>query len=189
MNPPPARQPPTPRKGRRLGAAAAPTAPAAEAAPAPQTAQAAPAAQATAARQSRVTTKALAEVTTRLWRARRHAQRLADDTDPALQGAGVRPLLRELDAALAGLTDAGVVVQDHDGDLFDPGLALLAVAFQPTPGLTREQVLETLRPSIYLGELHLQRGEVVVGVPRPHEQIEPDRQIQPHESKESPDGC
>jgi hypothetical protein len=110
-----------------------------------------------AAHPNSFTAKALAEVATRLWRARRHAQRLAGDTDPALQGTGVRPLLRELDAALAGLTDAGVVVQDHDGDLFDAGLTLLAVAFQPTPGLTCEQALG--RCALDLSRLlHLQRG-------------------------------
>jgi len=127
-----------------------------------------PGTQPATARPNGFTAKALAEVSTRLWRARRHARRLADDGEPDSRSpAALRPLLRELDAALAGLAEAGVDVQTHDGDLFDPGLALLAVAFQPIPGLTREQVLETLRPSIYLGDVHLQRGEVVVAVPEP----------------------
>jgi hypothetical protein len=100
----------------------------------------------------------LTDIATRLWRGLRHAERL----DPPS-----RPLARELTAALDALERAGVVVQDHDASYFDPGLALIAVAYEPTPGIDREQVLETLRPSVYLHGHHVQRGEVVVAVPVP----------------------
>lgn len=108
----------------------------------------------------------LAEVATRLWRARRHAIRTAESTASEQSAPLARSVLREVDAALATLDRAGVTVQDHDGAAFDPGLTLVAVSFQPVDGLAHEQVLETLRPSIYLGGRHVQRGEVVVGVPR-----------------------
>ena len=98
----------------------------------------------------------LVDVATRIWRARRHAGRLAEPS---------RPLSRELDAALAALTAGGLVVQEHDGCRFEPGLALIAVVHQPVAGLDHELVLDTLRPSVYLGGRQVQRGEVVVGVP------------------------
>lgn len=118
-------------------------------------------------------TSVLVDVVTRLWRAQRQAQRLAEDAG-ASAGPASRAVARELDAALSALDGAGLVVQDHDGADFDAGLALIAVAFQPTAGLARERVLETLRPSVYLGETHLQRGEVVVGIPIPADGAEPE---------------
>jgi hypothetical protein len=106
----------------------------------------------------RSTADIVIEVATRIWRSRRHAQNLAVPS---------RLLVRELDVALARLEEVGLVVQGHDGDRFDPGQALIAVAYQPTAGLTHETVMETLQPSVYLGRDQVQRGEVVVGVPEP----------------------
>jgi len=141
----------------------------------------------------------LVDVATRLWRARRHATRAVESTDADRAAPLARSVLREVDAALAALDRAGVVVQDHDGAAFDPGLTLVAVSFQPVDGLPHEVVLETLRPSIYLGSRHVQRGEVVVGVPKPPEPdrpepgplepgpLEPDPpQAEPQSAEESP---
>jgi hypothetical protein len=56
-------------------------------------------------------------------------------------------------------------VQDHDGKRFEAGLELTVIAFQPTAGLQKETILETIRPSIYHKGQLVQRGEVVVGKP------------------------
>jgi hypothetical protein len=82
-------------------------------------------------------------------------------------GEPSRLLAHEVNGALDAFNRAGLVVQDHEGLGFDPGLALVAVAYEPTPGAVRERVLETLRPSVYLHGRHIQRGEVVVAVPDP----------------------
>ena len=106
----------------------------------------------------------LLDVAVRVWLARQHAARAATPS---------RPLTRELDQALDALAGAGVVVQGHDGSGFDPGLSLVVVAYQPLPGITREQVVETVRPSVYLRGRQVRRGEVVVGVPQPAEPPRP----------------
>jgi hypothetical protein len=60
---------------------------------------------------------------------------------------------------------AGYEVQDHTGKRFEIGLDLSVVAYQPTAGIDRETIIETIRPSIYHQGVQIQRGEVVVGKP------------------------
>ena len=43
----------------------------------------------------------------------------------------------------------GLEIKDHTGDAFDYGLPLKVVTSQPTLGLTKESVLETIKPTIY----------------------------------------
>ena len=128
------------------------------------------------------TERLLLDVATRVWLARQHAARAATPS---------RPLVRELDLALAALATGGVVVQGHDGSGFDPGLSLVVVAYQPMPGLAREEVVETVRPSVYLGGRQVRRGEVVVGVPdraagatEPTELAQPTQPTEPAELAE-----
>lgn len=112
---------------------------------------------------------ALATVVTRVWL----AHRLARHANPVN-----RPLVRELDLALREFQNAGFRVQDHTGERYDPGQALLVVAFE-TRDVATELVVETLRPSIYQDDdralRHLQRGEVVVAVPPPDQSSERER--------------
>lgn len=103
----------------------------------------------------------LAKLGTRLWRLRQKV--LGSDGD--VPRDGMRPVHRHVQSAWSALTEAGLDVQDHAGTRFDAGLALKVVAFQPTPGIQEEQVLETLRPSIYHNGDLIQMGEVIVGTP------------------------
>ena len=73
----------------------------------------------------------LVEVATGLWRLQRRL------------GAGT-PEARQVRRIFDVLGDADIRVDDHHGVTFDPGLAIDVVAYQPTEGVTREQVIETL---------------------------------------------
>ncbi|MER7892131.1 hypothetical protein ABTX15_20160 [Micromonospora sp. NPDC094482] len=103
---------------------------------------------------------ALATAATNLWRAERK-----------LAPPGERPTPRDRQAArylrtcAEALADAGLVVQDHDGDAFNPGRALEVLVYQENPALTGEIVLETVRPSVYLHGRLVQMGQVIVGTP------------------------
>ncbi|GAA4075660.1 hypothetical protein [Actinomadura miaoliensis] len=109
--------------------------------------------------------RAVADVATSIWRLR---GKLAESpVEPP------RAVVRHLESAWDALAEAGVQVQDHLNAPFDSGLALTVVAFQPTPGLSREQVVETVRPSVYLHDRVVQRGEVIVGTPVPSDQPTP----------------
>ncbi|GLZ11155.1 hypothetical protein Acsp04_13900 [Actinomadura sp. NBRC 104425] len=109
--------------------------------------------------------RAVADVATSIWRLR---SKLADSpVEPP------RAVVRHLESAWDALAEAGVQIQDHLNTPFDSGLALTVVAFQPTPGLSREQVVETVRPSVYLHDRVVQRGEVIVGTPASSDQPTP----------------
>lgn len=101
----------------------------------------------------------VADVATSLWRLRNRVT--ADGED----GSRARSLSRQVDAAWDALTEAGVEVRDHLNDPFDPGLAITVVAYEPRPGLRREQVVEAVRPTVYLNDRAIQKAEVIVGTP------------------------
>ena len=69
---------------------------------------------------------------------------------------------RHLESVFITLEKEGVEIQDHDGQPFDPGLSIKVLTYQPTPGIEREYVLETIKPSIYLNGDRILMGEVIV---------------------------
>ncbi|MEV4599160.1 hypothetical protein AB0K15_17315 [Amycolatopsis sp. NPDC049253] len=99
----------------------------------------------------------LAVAATALWRARKRLTGVKERS--AVQAS------RLLSMSHDALDAAGVLIQDHDGMPFDPGLELEPVDFQDEPGLTSERVVETIRPSVYLAGRRIQMGQVVVGRP------------------------
>lgn len=109
----------------------------------------------------RLDDRVVARLATGLWRARRRMCRPGSG-EPLPE---MRQPHRHVQSAWDELEEAGVLVQDHDGDAFASGLALQVVAFQPEPGLTEERVIETVRPSIYRKGRVIQMGEVIVGTP------------------------
>ncbi|MFI0366701.1 hypothetical protein ACH35V_02410 [Actinomadura sp. 1N219] len=98
----------------------------------------------------------LAELATNLWRLRTRIERMDDPP---------RPVVRHLEAAWDVLAGTGITIRDHVGEPFDPGLAMSVVAYEPTPGLAREQITEALRPGVYLEGRAVQMAEVIVGTP------------------------
>jgi hypothetical protein len=102
-----------------------------------------------------------ADLATSVWRLR---AKLAATSDAP------RALVRHVDTAWDTLADAGIVIKDHLHEPFDPGLSISVAAYQATPGLRREEVIETLRPSVFLRGRTLQMGEVIVGTPEKSEE-------------------
>ena len=99
------------------------------------------------------------EMGTSVWRLQR---RLAVEGEVPEQ---IRRVLRDLESAWDALRQEGIEVKDHTGENYDGHMALRVIAFQPTPGLTREQIIETIKPTIYHKDKLVQMGEVIVGVP------------------------
>jgi hypothetical protein len=103
----------------------------------------------------------LASVATRLWRMRSKMTEPGTD-QPAEPMRGV---WRDMESVWDQLAQAGLEVIDHTGEPFDSGLSLKVLAFQPTAGLKKEKILETLKPTVYFRKRHIQIGEVIVGRP------------------------
>lgn len=103
----------------------------------------------------------LADLGTGLWRLRQ--KMLNPETAQPLDE--MRKAYRHLESVWDALKQAGVEIHDYSGRPFDQGLSLKVIAYQPTPGLTRQRIVETIKPSIYLRDDMLQIGEVIVGTP------------------------
>lgn len=114
----------------------------------------------TSANEADLTLSSIADVATNLWRLRR---RLANSPDGDQRK--FRRHQRDVEAIWDTLEDDGIKIQDHLGDLFDAGLSIKVLAFQPTAGLERDRVIETIRPTVYLRKQIIQTGEVIVGTP------------------------
>lgn len=103
----------------------------------------------------------LADLATGMWRLRRRLLELSAGND------GLRRPLRDAEQLLERLREDGIEVQDHTGAAYDATLSLTVAAFEPKPGLERESVLETLKPTVYHRGNRIQIGEVIVGMPDP----------------------
>ncbi|WP_031483005.1 hypothetical protein [Streptomyces bicolor] len=97
---------------------------------------------------------AVVELATAVWRLCNKVE-AADGTT-----AGVR---RHLEAVVDALVESGVQTRSYEGTVFDPGLRMRVLAYQPMPGLERDEVVETVRPAVYLRGTPLALGEVIVG--------------------------
>jgi hypothetical protein len=106
--------------------------------------------------------RTLADLVTALWRTRRRM--VVPGTDEPRPDQ--RQAFRHVQSTWDVLAGAEVTIQDHDGGRFESGLALDVLAFQPTRGLAAEQVVETVRPSVYVRGRAIQRGQVIVGTPQ-----------------------
>jgi len=106
---------------------------------------------------------ALPDLCIGLWRLRR---RMIDpDTDRPLED--MRKPFRHLESVWDTLAEAGVDIRDHTNELVPEygSIGLNVLAYQPMPGMTRERVIETVKPSIYVGERLVQMGQVIIGTP------------------------
>lgn len=112
--------------------------------------------------------KPLAAIATNTWRARSRM------IDPATgePHEEMRRVSRFVDAIQSALEDAGVRVLDPAGRAYDSGMALKVLSFEAVPGLGREEIIETIRPSVIWRDRLLQMGEVIVGTVQPLEHTE-----------------
>ncbi len=101
----------------------------------------------------------LVTVATNAWRAQARL-RNTQTADPDR-----RRLEREIGAIVDGLREFGLQIEDHTGQAFDFGQALVVLASEPRQGIAHELVTETIRPTVRWGKVLLQRGEVVIATP------------------------
>jgi len=105
----------------------------------------------------------LADVATGLWRLR--AKMLPDGSrQPSEEN---RRSYRQLETIMDVMMQAGVQIRDHTGEAVPRGgiYTLKALAYEPTVGLLRDQVIETLKPTIAFKDRVIQTGEVIIGTP------------------------
>jgi hypothetical protein len=109
----------------------------------------------------------LADVATGLWRLR--SKMLTPRAEPLLE-EHYRRSYKQLESIFDILNQAGVQIRDHTAEAVPRGgiYTLKALAYEPTPGLSREEVIETLKPTIVFKDRVIQTGEVIIGTPTEH---------------------
>jgi hypothetical protein len=74
-------------------------------------------------------------------------------------------LYRFVEGLFRALSDAGIQVIDKTGKPYNSGMSEKVVSFEQTPGLLREEIIDTVRPAIRWKEQPLYLGEIIVGIP------------------------
>ncbi len=105
--------------------------------------------------------QAISSLATHLWRAK---GKLVDPAtgEPREES---RRIYRHVEAAIDTFTNLGVTMNDWLNQPYDPGLPVKVLTFQPTPELTRDTVVEAVRPTVMWNDRLLQLAEVIVGIP------------------------
>ena len=110
--------------------------------------------------------KPLAAIATNAWRAK--IKMIDTETGEPLEE--MRRAYRFVENIFTALGDAGVLILDQTGKAYDSGMQLKVLNFESTPGLSREEIIQTIRPSVVWQERLLQMGEVIVGTSETAEQ-------------------
>jgi hypothetical protein len=108
-----------------------------------------------------VSIKDMANIATNVWKAK---AKMLDGASGEVRDE-MKRVYRHIESVLESLQEMGLEVKDHTGDAFDYGLPLKVVTTQPMQGITRENVIETIKPTIYWQQQIIQMGEVVIATP------------------------
>ncbi|VAW65820.1 hypothetical protein MNBD_GAMMA09-3309 [hydrothermal vent metagenome] len=103
----------------------------------------------------------LADIATGLWRTRKNIVEEGADTPKD----GMEKAFRHVQSVFDVLETAEMQIKDHTGEKWADGRLINVVAFQPMPELTEEIIIETIKPSIFFKDQHIQKAQVIVGTP------------------------
>lgn len=106
---------------------------------------------------------ALAQLATNAWRAKR---RMVNPETGEIKDE-MKRVYRYMDGIFNCLEDIGVEIIDETGRPFDSGMALKVISFEQITGLSQEEIMETVKPTVRRGGRRIQMGEVIVGTPGP----------------------
>ena len=98
---------------------------------------------------------------TQVWRA------MGKTVDPATgePREEMRRVHRHIEGALDVLKQMDLTINDWVNQPYDAGLPVKVLTFQPAPGIERDTIIETVRPTVMWKNRLVQLGEVVVGTP------------------------
>ena len=103
----------------------------------------------------------LIEMATNAWRLKVRMT----DPDSGEPKEETHKLYRFVEGLFRALGDAGIQVIDKTGKPYDNGMSEKVISFEQTPGLLKEEIIDTVRPAIRWKERQLYHGEIIVGIP------------------------
>jgi hypothetical protein len=105
--------------------------------------------------------KSVVGIATNTWKARR---RMIDPISGEV-AEDMKRVCADIERIQRCLEDLGVVVEDHTNRPYDYGLPWKVVDTKPMPGIEKEIVTETLRPTVRWHDQIVQHAEVEIGTP------------------------
>lgn len=106
------------------------------------------------------TTRFIKKIANNVWKLRN--KMLDEDGNPKSHFDRVYRFVEALDDALK---EIDVSIKSHDGETYDTGMAVNVVAWEKREGATREEIIETIKPTIRLGDRLLQWADVIAVTP------------------------
>ncbi len=88
------------------------------------------------------------------------------DSDTGEPKEDMRRVYRHIEAVFESLKGIGIETIDPTGRAYDSGMALKVISFEQTPGVSKEEIKETIKPSVTWQGRLIQMGEVIVGTPQ-----------------------
>jgi len=110
----------------------------------------------------------LGQVATNAWRAKMKMI----DPETREPKEEMRRIYRHIEAIFEAMESIDIKTVDPVGKTYDSGMALKVISFDPTPGISREEIKETIKPSVVWQGRLIQMGEVIVGKPEVKANIE-----------------
>lgn len=107
------------------------------------------------------TMEALCDIAIHAWRLQRRMKDRVTKQVLEEQRAGYR----NVEGILETLERVGVKLRDREGEAYDYGLPERVVGAEKRPGLEREMVAETIRPSLFFRDQIIKPGEIIIAVP------------------------
>lgn len=104
---------------------------------------------------------AFSQIATNVWRTK---LRMIDEATGQIKEE-VGRIARYIEGIEDALKMVGVEIIDKTGGPYETGMRLKPISFEPTTGIQREEIKETLRPTVIWNNLEIQTGEIVVGTP------------------------
>jgi hypothetical protein len=107
-------------------------------------------------------TATLVSIATNAWRAKNKMV----DIETGEPKEEMRRVFRHVEGIFNSFDELGFVVTAPSvGKAYDTGMALKVICFEEMPGVSREEITETIKPSVTWRGRLLQIGEVIVGTP------------------------
>lgn len=106
------------------------------------------------------TTRFIKKIANNVWKLRN--KMLDEEGNPKDHFDRVYRFVEALDDALK---EIDVSIKSHDGEVYDTGMAVNVVAWEKREGATREEIIETIKPTIRLGDRLLQWADVIAVTP------------------------
>jgi hypothetical protein len=110
--------------------------------------------------------RAFAAMATNAWRAKR---KILDVETGEPRTDELKRIYRHIEAIIDALGDCGITIEDFDKRRYDTGMAVNVVSAEDRIGCKREEIIETVKPTVRKDGTMIQRADVIIATPKAEE--------------------